>query len=213
MTTTILIADDHAVFRHGLASLLRERDGWEVVAEAGDGEEAVRLAGTLRPRIAIVDVEMPRLAGIDAAQRIRRVSPETRVVVLSMYADARYQERARETGASAYVLKTEPIAALVEVIDLVVRGVGFVSNTFQPRESAAAQRSAKVDLEALSAREREVLRLLAEGRRNHEIAELLGLGVKSIETYRSRLMHKLGIDNVPGLVRFAIRAGLVSPDS
>ena len=201
------------MFRHGLASLLREQDGWEVVAEAGDGEEAVRLAGTLRPRIAMLDVEMPRLAGIEAAQHIRKVSPETRIVVLSMYADVRYQERVREAGASAYVLKTEPIAALVEVIDLVLRGVGFVSNTFQPRESTAAQRSAKVDLETLSAREREVLRLLAEGRRTHEIAELLGLGVKSVETYRSRLMHKLGIDNVPGLVRFAIRAGLVAPEA
>jgi DNA-binding NarL/FixJ family response regulator len=213
LTTTILIADDHAVFRHGLAMLLRERNGWDVVAEAGDGEEAVRLAGTLRPRIAMLDIEMPGLSGIEAAQRISRVSPETRIIVLSMYADARYQARAREAGASAYVLKTEPIAALVEIIDLVLRGVGFVSNTFRPGASAAALRSAKVDLEALSAREREVLRLLAEGRRTQEIAELLGLGVKSVETYRSRLMNKLGIDNVAGLVRFAIRAGLVSPEA
>jgi DNA-binding NarL/FixJ family response regulator len=130
-----------------------------------------------------------------------------------MYADARYQARAREAGASAYVLKTEPIAALVEIIDLVLRGVAFVSNTFRPGASAAALRSAKVDLEALSAREREVLQLLAAGRRTQEIAELLGLGVKSVETYRSRLMNKLGIDNVAGLVRFAIRAGLVSPEA
>jgi DNA-binding NarL/FixJ family response regulator len=213
LTTTILIADDHAVFRHGLAMLLRERNGWDVVAEAGDGEEAVRLAGTLRPRIAMLDIEMPGLSGIEAAQRISRVSPETRIIVLSMYADARYQARAREAGASAYVLKTEPIAALVEIIDLVLRGVGFVSNTFRHGASAAALRSAKVDLEALSAREREVLQLLAAGRRTQEIAELLGLGVKSVETYRSRLMNKLGIDNVAGLVRFAIRAGLVSPEA
>jgi DNA-binding NarL/FixJ family response regulator len=212
VTTTILIADDHAVFRHGLASLLRERDGWEVVAEAGDGEEAVRLAGTLRPRIAMLDVEMPRLAGIEAAQRIRKVSPETRIVVLSMYADARYQERAREAGASAYALKSEPIAALVEVIDLVLRGAAFVSNTLRRNESAAALRSARVDLDALSAREREVLRLLAEGRRTQEIAGLLGLGVKSVETYRSRLMEKLAIDNLAGLIRFAIRAGVITPE-
>jgi DNA-binding NarL/FixJ family response regulator len=213
LTTTILIADDHAVFRHGLATLLRERNGWDVVAEAGDGVEAVRLAGTLRPRIAMLDIEMPGLSGIEAAQRIRKVSPESRIIVLSMYADARYQGRAREAGASAYVLKTEPIATLIEVIDQVLRGVGFVSNTFRPGASAAALRSAKVDLEALSAREREVLRLLAEGRRTQEIAERLGLGIKSVETYRSRLMNKLGIDNVAGLVRFAIRAGLISADA
>jgi len=213
LRTTILIADDHAVFRHGLASLLRERDGWEVVAEAADGEEAVRLAGTLRPRIAMLDVEMPRLSGIDAALRIRKLSPESRIVVLSMYADARYQERAREAGASAYVLKSEPIAALVEVVELVLLGAAFVSNTLQRQESAAALRSARVELHALSARERQVLRLLAEGRRTQEIADLLGLGVKSVETYRGRLMDKLGIDNVAGLVRFAIRAGLIAPEA
>jgi len=212
LSTTILIADDHPVFRHSLASLLRERDGWEVVAEAGDGEEAVRLAGTLRPCIAMLDVEMPRLPGIEAAQRIRKVSPESRIIVLSMYADARYQKRAREAGASAYALKTEPIAALVEVIDLVLRGAAFLSTTPRLSESAAALRSSTVDLHALSAREREVLRLLAEGRRTQEIAGLLGLGVKSVETYRSRLMEKLGIDNVAGLVRFAIRAGVIAPE-
>jgi DNA-binding NarL/FixJ family response regulator len=213
LSTTILIADDHPVFRHGLASLLRERDGWQVVAEAGDGEEAVRLAGTLRPCIAMLDVEMPRLPGIEAAQRIRKVSPESRIVVLSMYADARYQERARQAGASAYALKSEPIAALVELIDLVLRGAAFASNTLPRNESSAALRSASVDLHALSAREREVLRLLAEGRRTQEIAGLLGLGVKSVETYRSRLQQKLGISDISGLVRFAIRAGLISPES
>jgi DNA-binding NarL/FixJ family response regulator len=172
----------------------------------------VRLAGTLRPRIAMLDVEMPRLTGIEAAQRIRKVSPESRIVVLSMYADARYQERARQAGASAYALKSEPIAALVDLVDLVLRGAAFASSTLPRKESSAALRSASVDLRALSAREREVLRLLAEGRRTQEIAGLLGLGVKSVETYRSRLMEKLGIDNLAGLVRFAIRAGVIAPE-
>jgi DNA-binding NarL/FixJ family response regulator len=212
LKTTILIADDHAVFRRGLSSLLSERNGWAVVGEAGDGEDAVSLAGALRPRIALLDIEMPRLTGLEAAQRISSVSPETRIVVLSMYGDARYLERAREAGASGYALKSEPIAALIDVIDLVLRGAAFASNTSRRGEAAAALRSAKVDLYALSAREREVLRMLAEGRRTQEIAELLGLGAKSVETYRRRLMEKLGIDNVPGLVRFAIRAGVIAPD-
>jgi DNA-binding NarL/FixJ family response regulator len=212
LKTTILIADDHAVFRRGLSSLLSERNGWAVVGEAGDGEDAVSLAGALRPRIALLDIEMPRLTGLEAAQRISSVSPETRIVVLSMYGDARYLERAREAGASGYALKSEPIAALIDVIDLVLRGAAFASNTSRRSEAAAALRSAKVDLYALSAREREVLRMLAEGMRTQEIAGLLGLGAKSVETYRRRLMEKLGIDNVPGLVRFAIRAGVIAPD-
>lgn len=119
---------------------------------------------------------------------------------------------AREAEAAAYAAKTEPIAALVEIIDLVLRGAAFVSNTLQRDESEASPRSARVDLWMLSAREREVLRLLAEGWRTKEIADLLGLGVKSVETYRRRLTEKLGIDDVAGLVRFAIRAGIIAPE-
>ena len=210
MKTTILIADDHEVFRHGLSSLLREREGWDVVAVAADGEEALRLAEGWRPDIVILDLEMPGLSGIEATRHLKRAAPESRIVVLSMYDDAYYQTRAREAGASAYVLKTEPVSALFEIIDLVLRGATFVSNSLK-KDEPTALRSAMVDLRALSPRELEILRMVAEGKRTAEIAQALGLSVKSVETYRSRLMQKVGIDNVAGLVRFAIRAGLIAP--
>jgi DNA-binding NarL/FixJ family response regulator len=211
VTTTILIADDHRLFRQGLAALLREQPGWEVVAEAGDGEEAVQLAATLKPQIAVLDVEMPRVDGVEAARRIRQASRDTRIVALSMYGDAHYQERMKEAGASAYVLKNEAIDQLVDAIKAILRGEAFLGPAVVRRDAVVGLRSAQLDKGALSAREREVLRLLAEGKRTKEIANLLGVSPKTVETYRTRLMHKLGIDNGPGLVRFAVRAGIVSP--
>lgn len=212
LTTTILIADDHVVFRQGLARLLREQDDCDVVAEADDGAEAVRLAALLRPHIALLDIEMPRMSGFEAARGIRDVSPESRIVVLSMYADAPHRERARQAGASGYALKSQPLFMLLDIIDLVLRGADFVVTEADRVVSAAQRRGAAAGLDGLSAREREVLRMLAQGRRTQEIAASLGLGVKSVETYRRRVMEKLGIDNVAGLVRFAIRAGLVEAD-
>jgi len=175
MKTTILLADDHLLFRQGLAALLRSQVDWEIVGEAADGEEAVRLAVALRPRIAVLDVEMPRIGGIEAARRIRKASPETRIVALSMYADAHYQERMFEAGALAYVLKNEAIDDLVDAINGALGGQPFVSPAIMRRGSAVALRSAKLDKAALSAREQDVLRLLVEGKRTKEIAHILGL--------------------------------------
>jgi DNA-binding NarL/FixJ family response regulator len=213
MTTTIIIADDHQLFRQGLAALLREQAGWEVTGEASDGEEAVRLAAALKPSIAVLDVEMPRLGGIEATQRIRRLSPGTGIVALSMYADVHYQDRMREAGASAYVLKIEAIDELVEAIRATLRGEAFVSPAVVRRDAVGELRSAQLDKDELSSREQDVLRLLAEGKRTKEIAIILGISPKTVETYRGRLMTKLGIDNLSGLVRFAIRAGLISPEA
>ena len=211
MTTTILIADDHRLFRQGLVALLRDQSGWEVVGEADDGVQAVRLAETLQPQVAVVDVEMPKMGGVEAARGIRSVSSDTRIVALSMYADAHYQERMRQAGASAYVLKNEAIDDLVASIQAVLRGESFPT-AVMPREPGLSTRSAQLDQEALSEREREVLRMLAQGRGTKEIAHALGISPKTVETYRSRLTNKLGIDNLSGLVRFAIRAGIISPD-
>jgi DNA-binding NarL/FixJ family response regulator len=128
-----------------------------------------------------------------------------------MYGDAHYQERMKEAGASAYVLKNEAIDQLVDAIKAILRGEAFLGPAVVRRDAVVGLRSAQLDKDALSARELDVLRLLAEGKRTKDIANLLGVSPKTVETYRSRLMHKLGIDNVPGLVRFAVRAGIVSP--
>jgi len=211
MTTTILLADDHVLFRQGLASLVRERPDWQLVAEVGDGVEAVRLAEALRPRIAVLDIEMPGMNGIEAAGEIRRVSPATRIVALSMYGDTHYQQRMFEAGASAYVLKNEAIDDLVEAITAALGGHRFVSQAVAGGSPNGTPRSAEVDNATLSEREREVLRLLAEGQRTKDIAKALAISAKTVETYRARIMMKLGIDNLAGLVKFAIRAGLISP--
>jgi len=212
MTTTIIIADDHRLFRQGLVVLLREQSGWEVVGEAGSGEEALQLASTLKPDIAVIDVEMPGIGGVEATRRMRGSSAGTLVVALSMYADEYYRERMRKAGASAYVLKNEAIDQLVNAIDAVLRGQQYTPPADVKRAPVAPRRSARVDSEQLSEREQEVLRLLANGKRTTEIADLLAISPKTVETYRSRLMNKLDIDNLSGLVRFAIRAGIVPPE-
>jgi DNA-binding NarL/FixJ family response regulator len=213
VTVRILIADDHRLFRQGLAALLRAQPGWEVVAEASDGAEAVRLVQQLHPDIAVLDVEMPKAGGFEAAQAIHALSPAIGIVAVSMYADVHYQTRMRRAGAAAYVLKNEAIEDLVAAIQAVLRGDSFASPVIVRRDSVVSTRSAQLEQQTLSERERGVLRLLAQGRRTKEIAAELGLSPKTVETYRARLMSKLDIDNLSGLVRFAIRAGLVSPDS
>lgn len=213
MSARILIVDDHRLFRQGLFALLGETPEWTVVAEAGDGAEAIRAAEETRPDVAVLDVEMPGVSGVEAAREIRRVSPATRIVALTMYGDPHYQEQMRAAGATAYVLKNEAIGDLVDAIRAVLAGRSFTSPSLSDPGAVAAGRSARLDHEELSAREREVLRMLAEGHRTKEIAHALGISPKTVETYRARLMTKLDIDDVPGLVRFAIRAGIVSPKS
>jgi DNA-binding NarL/FixJ family response regulator len=208
---TVLLADDHVLFRQGLALLVHEQEGWRIVGEAGNGEEAVALAAAHQPQIAVLDVEMPGINGIEAARHIRRASPQTRIVALSMYGDAHYQELMFEAGASAYVLKNEAIDDLVKAIQAALRDDRFVSPAVAQNGSIVDRRSAHLDKRALSEREAEVLRRLAEGQRIKEIADALNISAKTVETYRSRIMLKLGIDNLPGLVKFAIRAGIASP--
>jgi DNA-binding NarL/FixJ family response regulator len=210
MSITLILADDHLIMRQGLGLLIRQQADWDIVGEACDGAEAVRLATQWRPVIAVLDVEMPGMTGIEATRQIVQAAPETRVVALSMHADRYYQDRMFEAGALAYVLKSEAIDDLVDAIQAALSGERFVSPAVRGRRSVVSARCAALDASVLSQREILVLRLLAEGKRNAEIAEALAISVKTVETYRGRLMHKLGIDNLPGLVKFAIRAGIAS---
>jgi len=211
MTTTVLLADDHTLVRDGLALLIGKHVDWEVVALAESGEEAVELATQLQPRVAVLDVEMPGMNGIEAAKRIRKASPSTTVVALSTYGDIHYRERMFEAGAAGYVLKNEAIADLANAVEAALRGARFVSPSLRDGSDTAGQRSVALDKESLSGRELEVLRLLAEGHRTKEIGELLGISARTVETYRGRIMIKLDIHTLPGLVKFALRAGLTEP--
>jgi DNA-binding NarL/FixJ family response regulator len=215
MPTTILLADDHLLFRQGLAALLHEPGSeWQIVGEASDGAEAIRLAESLRPDVVVLDVEMPGVTGIEAAARIRQLSPESRLIAVSMYGDEYYRQRMFEAGVSAYLLKSEAIDSLLEALRACRRGERIPGRPTVPARARrdgerTDPRSAGIDKQQLTPRELEVLRLLAQGQRNKEIAAALGISVKTVETYRHRIGLKLGIDSLQGLVLFALRAGLI----
>jgi DNA-binding NarL/FixJ family response regulator len=203
-----LLADDHAVVRYGLRALL-ELAGVEVIGEAGDGREALRIAEEYKPDVAILDVAMPGLNGIDAAVVLRERCPQTRIVILSMHADAEYVHRAFAAGASGYLLKGSASEEIVAAARAVMQGRRYLSRELAHIDRARAERSDEPGpLESLSVRERQVLQLVVEGHSSAEIAELVNLSPKSVDTYRSRLMKKLGVSDVPGLVKFAIQHGL-----
>lgn len=206
--TTFLLCDDHTLLLEGLTALMEREPGWRVVAQTSDGAEAVRLAGELTPDVAVIDVAMPGMNGMETAAGIRMASPATRMVALSMYADDHYLQRMLAAGARAYVLKGEASTDLFNAIRAVLQGKTFVSPSLSQDGRRAVQRAAEVDQASLSDREREVLRRLAQGQRNKEIALHLGISDRTVETYRNRLMHKLNVNNLADLVRFAIQAGI-----
>jgi DNA-binding NarL/FixJ family response regulator len=204
----ILLADDHQIFRESLKALL-EREGCEIVAEAADGRQAARLARRLAPDIAVLDLGMPLLNGVDAARDIQRHAPRTRTLLLTMFEEAAYVLAALQAGVRGYVLKAQAAADLMRAIDEVLRGAIYLSPGISRIvvDAYLNQRTA-VD-EPLSHRERHVLQLVAEGRSTREIAVELGVGFKTVESHRTRIMRKLDIHNTAGLVRYAIRRGLV----
>jgi len=209
VTIRVLLADDHAVVRFGLRALL-EMAGMEVIAEAGEGREALRLAQELTPDVAILDVTMPGLNGIDAAPVLRERSPDTRIVFLSMHSDREHVHRAIAAGASAYLLKGSASEEIVEAIRAVIVGGQYLSRELASVETTRA--GAPGPLESLSARERQVLQLVVEGHSSAEIAALVHLSPKSVDTYRSRLMKKLGVSDITALVKFAVQHGLTPGD-
>jgi len=207
---SILVVDDDIDNAHSLGELF-EIEGHNVRV-VHSGEDAISAYCRETFDVAFMDVMMPGMNGVEAARLIKRASPNTRIVALSMYGDAYYQQQMFTAGASAYVLKNEAIADLVEAIQAALRGERFVSPTARPTRTTVARRSAELDQRVLSDREIEVLRLLVEGRRTKEIAEVLAISAKTVETYRGRLMLKLGIDNFAELVKFAVRAGITSTE-
>jgi len=213
MTIRILIADDHTVVAEGLKHLIEAQADLEVVAIVGDGREAVRIAKESAPEVVLMDLSMPELNGADATRAIVENDPKCRVIMLSMYAEPEYVRRALKAGAAGYVLKRSAAEEVVAAIRAVHGGSRYLSPRVADAVIDEYPADEKVDLlERLSAREREVLQLLAEGRTGAEIAQRLSLSQKTVETYRARLVEKLGIRDVAGLVKFAIQRGLVSLD-
>jgi two-component system response regulator NreC len=209
----VLLAEDHTILRQGLVALLSTQPGIEVVCEVEDGREAVAAALRLKPHVVVMDLSMPGLNGVDATRQIRRESPKTFVLVLSMHAGEEQVRPAIRAGASGYLLKGSGLSDLVAAIRAVAAGEGFLS----PTVAKILLRDAQGDDEGggpgpLSSREREVLQLVGEGKSSPEIAKLLHLSVKTVEGHRARIMAKLDIHDVAGLVRYAIRVGLVSSD-
>jgi two-component system, NarL family, response regulator NreC len=210
MTPRILLADEQVIFREGVRALL-EREGFDVVAEASDGREAVRLATTLQPDVAILDLGLPVLNGLDATREILRAWPETRSIVLTVLADRQNVLDALRAGAKGYVVRTQAAADLVLAIHEVSRGAIYLSPSVSGIVVEAYLTLSDAPSDPLTPRERQVLQLVAEGRKTREIAELLGVSIKTAESHRVRIMGKLGIRQTAGLVRYAIRQGLIAP--
>ena len=215
----VLLAEDHTIVREGLMALLATRDDIEVVAQVANGCDAVARASELKPHVVVMDLNMPELNGIDATRAVREAVPDTRVLILSMHSGEEYVRPVIRAGASGYLLKGSGLSDLVSAIRAVARDEAFFSPAIakimlQDSRQRGPQRSGrgKARGSALTKREREVLQHVAEGKSSPEIAEILGLSVKTVEGHRSRIMGKLEVRNVAGLVRYAIRVGLVSAE-
>jgi DNA-binding NarL/FixJ family response regulator len=214
--TRVLLADDHVLVRAGIRALLDTMDDIEVIGEASDGREALGLVGQHKPDVILMDISMSGLNGLDATAIVARDHPDTRVIILSMHAGESSVQQALGAGAAGYLLKEAAVAELPMAIRAVMEGNRFIS----PAVSAivvdgflSGRDREAGPLRTLTLRQREILQLLAEGRSAKEVAFALGLSVKTVETHRRQIMDRLQIFDLAGLVRFAIRSGLVSPDS
>jgi DNA-binding NarL/FixJ family response regulator len=212
--TRVVLADDHHLVRAGLRALLETIEGVAVVAEAGDGAAALAAVREHGPDVLITDVNMSGMSGLELAEKVKAELPQTRVIMLSMYSSDEYVMRALKAGASAYLLKDSATAELALALDAAARGQTYLSPGASQRlvERATGKAGPAAPLERLTARQREILTLIAEGVHTKEIAHRLGLSPKTVEAHRGQIMERLAIRDVPGLVRFAIRAGLVSGD-
>jgi two-component system response regulator NreC len=208
MPLKVILADDHQIMRQGLKALL-EQKGFSVVGEAADGHEAVRLANEKHPDIAVLDLSMPLLNGIDAARQIRHDLPATKVILLTMHTDEQYILDAVRAGVTGYVLKSEAATDLVKAIQDVNKGLTHLSSRVSRAVVQGYLDKTDRPADPLSPRERQVLQLVAEGKTTKEIATVLGISVKTADSHRTRIMKKLDMHGTAGLVRYAVRTGLV----
>ncbi len=215
----VVLADDHTLVRAGIRALLQTIPDVEIVGEVGDGQQALTLVLATRPDVALIDISMPGLNGLDLAARLSRECPDTRIVILSMHGTPAYVAQALRSGVKGYLLKDAAADELPVLMRALMRGEtylspavsrsvveGFLARTADSGPPAAAP------LETLTPRQREILQLVAEGQSTKDVARLLDLSIKTVETHRGQIMDRLDIHDLPGLVRFAIRSGLVSPD-
>ncbi len=210
MPLRVLLADDHVLVRDGIKVTL-ESNGLQIVGEASEGREAVKMVRDLKPDVAVFDVSMPGLNGVDAARIALKETPGTKVVLLTVHTENEYVDEALRAGVSGYVLKKQATADLIRAIQEVSLGNIYLSPGISRAVMEAFRSGRELAARTLTAREREVLQLIAEGKTTKEIGSVLGISVKTAETHRSRVMDKLEIRDTAGLVRYAIRMGLVTP--
>lgn len=210
MPISVVLADDHQVVRDGLKTLLEAQADIRVVGSVADGREAVASAAQLKPDVVVMDISMPDMNGVEAARRIHAARAQTRIVMLSMHSDAEHVYRALEAGATGYLLKNSAGSELVAAVRAVHAGRRYLTEKINELVIAGylGENRAASPLESLSKRERDILQHIVDGRNNRETAELLHISVKTVETYRSRMLQKLGIKNVTELIKFAITHGL-----
>ncbi|HEY1014819.1 MAG TPA: response regulator transcription factor [Herpetosiphonaceae bacterium] len=213
----VLLVEDHALVRAGMRELLQKLDQIEVVAEAGDGREALQMIELHQPDVALMDIAMPGLNGLEAAARAQKQFPNTKIIMLSMHANEEYVWQALRAGAAGYLLKDSGTPELALAVSAVARGETYLSPAVSKHVTdyirrVGGERGADAHpMDKLTSRQREILQLIAEGRSTQEIANRLSISIKTVETHRSQLMERLDIHDIAGLVRYAVRMGLVAP--
>jgi len=210
MPILVLLADDHQMTRDGLGAFLVQQ-GFKVNSNASNGQEAVRLAGELQPDVAVLDLAMPIVNGLEAAREIQKISPKTKTIFLTMHNENHYILEALRSGAKGFVTKTHAAEDLVQAIRDAVRGKMYLSPEVSRAVVEAYQAKEVLPMDPLTPRERQVLQLVAEGKTTKEAAATLQISVKTAETHRTRIMEKLNVHETAGLVRYAIRRGIIQP--